>query len=291
MNEESPMPLPDFDSEKDFREKWIAPFLSKMGFILPKHVHGQDEQGKDFFFADHDRFGHLRIYSAQAKLGDIGTGSELTGLLDQIERSFEVTLKYHKGAHEQRIAAVYVMATGTISPQARERIWDRCRQRNFGENVYFMDGETLENLERHATFREDSELRKRLVALLHECTYNFEPANRLVESCGRGKPEFQRCRTLTLEEGLRNPVPESFITLDTLSQAWKLVSEINMRVVPMNVTYDSSSTAVLLQVATATASLMAQIRDACVKGIRTLDERYSLSLEVTPKSTSSPHKQ
>src|SRR5262249_41188961 len=133
------MPLPKFDTEKAFREKWIAPFLSKTGFILPKHVHGQDEQGKDFFFADHDRFGHLRIYSAQAKLGDIGTGKALTELMDQVERSFEVTLKHHKGAHEQRISAVYLLATGSISAQARERISDRCRLRGFGENVFYLD--------------------------------------------------------------------------------------------------------------------------------------------------------
>jgi hypothetical protein len=30
--------------EAEFRKQWIAPFLSKMGFILPKHVHGQDEE-------------------------------------------------------------------------------------------------------------------------------------------------------------------------------------------------------------------------------------------------------
>lgn len=73
------MPLPLFENEAEFRIAWVAPFLSKMGYILPKHVHGPNEQGKDFYFAEHDRFGHLRFLAAQVKVGNIGAGSvELT---------------------------------------------------------------------------------------------------------------------------------------------------------------------------------------------------------------------
>jgi hypothetical protein len=51
------MALPEFKNEQEVRDHWIAPFLSKMGFILPKKEHGQNEHGKDFVFADYDRFG------------------------------------------------------------------------------------------------------------------------------------------------------------------------------------------------------------------------------------------
>jgi hypothetical protein len=65
------MPLPPFKNEADFREAWIAPFLSKLGFIRVTNVHGSEEQGKDFFFADFDRFEHRRFYAVQAKLNRI----------------------------------------------------------------------------------------------------------------------------------------------------------------------------------------------------------------------------
>jgi hypothetical protein len=154
------MRLPEFKDEAQFRTEWIAPFLSKLGYILPTHVHGPHEQGKDFFFADHDKFGHLRFYSAQVKCGNIGAGNtETDELLNQVRRSFKVTLKYHKNAHLQRVSAVYILASGTISVAALEYIRDSCREEHYGENVFWIDGETLYNLDRHATYEDDRSLR------------------------------------------------------------------------------------------------------------------------------------
>jgi hypothetical protein len=276
------MPLPEFKDEKEFREKWIGPFLSRMGYILPKHVHGQDEQGKDFFFVDHDRFGHLRIYSAQAKLGNIGTGPELTQLLDQIERSFEITLKYHKGAHEQRIAAVYVMTTGTTSHQARERIWERCRQRSYGENVFFLDGDVLENLERHAAYEQDTQLRQRLIALVKEASFNIAtPLKFLIESCQKGAPRvFVHCRMLALEGVLMLSLPETIIPYSTLSNAWNHMTEINKWAGPMKMPSDAKNIESTLGIAQGAININNQICVACNEAIRALDERYSLTFEV-----------
>jgi hypothetical protein len=284
-HEGSAMPLPEFGSEKEFRETWIAPFLSKMGFILPKHVHGQDEQGKDFFFADHDRFGHLRVYSAQAKLGDIGTGSDLTGVMDQVERSFEVTLKYHKGSHDQRIAAVYLMANGSISPQARERISDRCRQRTFGENVYFLDGETLDNLERHVTYQQDSDLRRRLVALRNELDFNLTPAKRLIDSRTDRKLSHYCFRTLALQEMFLSPLPEAFVSYELLSKLWAEIDLINRRFVSKNLQDTPEMVLSLKHLSEALSSLMTHSRDACDIAINKLDMKYSLSLQIISTTT------
>src|SRR6266566_1607359 len=103
---------------REFRQTWIKPFLRKLGFILVTHSHGQNEQGKDFFFADFDRFEHPRYCSVQAKNGDIGAATaELGKLLDQVKASFEVRITDHKGGDEQRVSAVYIMASGKISDQ------------------------------------------------------------------------------------------------------------------------------------------------------------------------------
>jgi Restriction endonuclease len=101
------MPLPAFKDEAEFRTNWIAPFLSKLGYIQVSHIHGSGEQGKDFFFADYDRFEHRRFYAVQAKNGKIGAGgTELDGLLNQVQRSFTVKLRFHKDANEQHVSAV-----------------------------------------------------------------------------------------------------------------------------------------------------------------------------------------
>lgn len=285
------MGLENYTTEKEFRQDWVGPFLARMGFILPKHVHGQDEQGKDFFFADHDRFGHLRFYAAQAKIGNIGTGRELTELLDQIERSFEVALKYHKGAHEQRIAAVYVMTTGRISPQARERIWEHCRSRAYGENVFFLDGETLDNLERFASHRRDDEVRQLLVALLNEANYNIRPIVIASQTCHQGKPQFLRCRVLALEQALRNPLPEDMMPYSVVSDAWGAFEEINKRALPfLDFTGDAAKMAAIAAIFSKAHDANLRVRDISMDALKRLDEKYSLSLEVVSPVGEAPRR-
>ena len=153
------MPLPEFTSETEFQEKWIKPFLSKLGYVLVNVAHGPGEQGKDFFFADFDRFEHRRFYAIQAKRGNIGVGqTELDRLLNQVKRSFMVKLRFHKEADEKHVSAVYIMASGSISREAREYISDWCHKQPFGENVYYLDGDNLERLDKYAFRRVDIDL-------------------------------------------------------------------------------------------------------------------------------------
>lgn len=145
------MTLPKFKNEAQFRKNWLTPFFRKLGFTLVRHNHGRGEQGKDFYFAEYDRFDHRRFLSAQIKLGNIGVSKgECSNLLDQVKRSFAVRLRVPREANDVRIAAVYIIASGTISPEARQYISDWCDRENFGENVYYLDSETLERLEKIA---------------------------------------------------------------------------------------------------------------------------------------------
>ena len=171
------MALPTFKDEAEFREACISlPSLTKLGYILVTHSHGSDEQGKDFFFADFDRFEHVRFYAVQAKNGNIGGGNvELDKLLNQVRRCFRVRLRHYRGAEERRISAVYIMASGTISPAGREYIAEHCRSEPFGENVYFLDNDRLQRLEQFVHHPYDRDLRNQLVGLLNEAQYNTQP--------------------------------------------------------------------------------------------------------------------
>lgn len=275
------MPLPRFTNEAAFRSEWIAPFLSKLGYILPKHIHGANEQGKDFYFAEHDKFGHLRFLAAQVKNGDIGAGStELDQLLNQVRRCFTVTLKHHKGAENQRISAVYIMASGRISSTAREYISDAMRQEHYGENVYYLDGETLYNLERHAIYLEDKTLRQRLLALLSETTYNVTPLGHLLMSVPSKKLVFMPCRTVALEDALRNPFPDDVVPYAIVEKLWRFYQELNKNCVPYNIGWNEEAIKSYTAIATHALKHTDSLGKACKEAIANLDYRITLDLEI-----------
>lgn len=274
------MPMPEFKNEALFRTEWIAPFLSKLGYILPKHVHGTTEQGKDFYFAEHDKFGHLRFLAAQVKNGDIGAGSvELDQLLNQVRRCFAVTLKHHKGAENQRISAVYIMASGKISATGREYISDAMRQEHYGENVYYLDGETLYNLERHASYTEDRTTRQRLVALLNEILFNRRAHGHLKTTSADKKPNFLACRILVLNDCLTTPMPEELLPQQFLSLYWAYIAEHNKHVSNLPMVYNNPENFIEFAHNAIEQSVILEL--ATRRAIGILDERYSLELEVT----------
>lgn len=169
------MPLPQFKTEKEFREQFIAPFLAKRGLIHVNHTHGAGEQGKDFFFADRDAFENTRFYAVQAKLGDIGSGKgSIPELIDQVRRCFTVRLRFHKDAHERGVSAVYVMASGKITPSAREELFEWCRRESFGDNVFCLDGDTLSRLQQTQQHAVDQEALSVLAGLSIELSNNLE---------------------------------------------------------------------------------------------------------------------
>lgn len=169
------MALPAFTNEADFRENWVLPFLQRLGFINVTHSHGMSEQGKDFFFADIDRFENIRLLACQVKLGNIGAGNaELTTLLNQIDRCFCVRIHDHTTGEERRVSAVYVMASGRISSEARKYICDHCRRVPLGENVHFLDGERLDQLNRFATYGIEKDRRIRMMGLITEAVTNLK---------------------------------------------------------------------------------------------------------------------
>ncbi len=191
------MALRDFKDEAEFREYWIKPFLTRLGFLMVTHSHGSEEQGKDFFFADLDRFEHLRLYAGQVKVGNIGAGDvELDKLLNQARRCFRVPIRDHKNAEDRRISAVYVMASGKISEKAKQYVAGHCRSEPFGENVYFLDGEYLEHVSRFASYGDERSRHARMIGLVTECVTNLKVLEAIEEYAD------SRTATTSLPQGM-----------------------------------------------------------------------------------------
>lgn len=221
------MPLPKFPDEATFREQWIRPFLSRMGFAHVHLTHGAGEQGKDFFFADYDRFEHQRFYAAQVKNGNIGSGdTELDSLLFQVKKCFTVKLKHHKDAHERSICATYVMASGKISPTAREYISSWCQRENMGENVYFLDGDTLDRLEKLRIKADDDEAEIKLNGIFQECIFNIEVIKLCRSAIESHRGCLHRTKATSIERLLAEPI-SSLIPHGLTLEVWELLIRIN----------------------------------------------------------------
>jgi hypothetical protein len=282
------MALPEFKDEAEFREQWLKPFLRKLGYIVVTHTHGSGEQGKDFFFADFDRFEHLRFYACQAKKGDIGAGStELLELWNQVDRAFTVSLRHHKTAQNRNISAVYVVTTGKISEMAREYISDHCRMKPYGENVYFIDGERLELFNRFATHRDDMNLRERLLGLWGEMQFNLSTLQQLQELCGRSEERtftVQKCRLSAMENALTYPPPQQLLSYDLIQNAWNLCQVMNgrceLRTQPLADPKVRSEE--ILGGCPPTIDAVLKVRDGALAAIEKLDEQYNLGVAVLP---------
>jgi len=282
------MAIPHFASEADFRKKWIAPFLTKLGYVLVTHSHGSGEQGKDFFFADYDRFEHRRFYAVQVKLGDIGAGqTELDGLLNQISRCFTVRIRNYREADEKRISAVYVMASGSISMQAREYISDFCKAQPYGENVYFLDGDRLDHLNRFVDHHFDQQLRSLLSGLLNEVHSNLLPIERARAAFSSHQGSFLNCRHSALDQILVSPPPNDLIRLDVLNDAWLNVTLLNKlcdyHVLPISISDELWQERVMI--ADRTLAAMVKVRDEIEKAMRALDDKYAISVEILEDKT------
>ncbi len=272
------MPLPKFKNEADFRENWILPFLSKMGFAHVTLTHGPSEQGKDFIFADYDRFEHQRFYAVQAKHGNVGVGKDLATLLEQVERCFTVKLRFHKVAHERRVSAVYLMTTGKFSREALEHISDWCGTKGFGENVYCLDGETLERLERQAFRQLDLQAKNQLHGLVSEVEFNKIVLG-VAKKRFHGNGMFLRCRTTAMERCLSTPLPEDILKLKTVSDAWAMAGHINdiCSYLLTNPIGELESFKKLVDGAVYNNDLL---QAAVIEGLKQLDKRYAIAATI-----------
>jgi hypothetical protein len=153
----------------------------------------------------------MRLYAIQAKKGDVGSGDiELDELLNQVKRAFRVRIRHRKESEERRVSAVYIFASGKISDRAREYISDYCRSEPFGENVYYLDGDRLERLERYALYFADREARRVLRGLYAEAYFNLQSLQALTQDfqAYADKPTIhpRRCRDTAIGQFLASPL-------------------------------------------------------------------------------------
>jgi hypothetical protein len=219
----------------------------------------------------------------QSYLGDIGAGSrDMEALQNQVSRAFTVRLRFEKDAHEVGISAVYVMASGTISSQAKEYISEWCSRHNFGENAYYLDGETLDRLEKSASLQDDRQLRMKLRGLLHECLFNDVVLKALHDGFKSRKIPLSRCRTVAIEQILVLPPPGDLIKPGALQTLWNRISLVNKladyHMLPMATSEEEWGKR--LDRANETLSINQEVQVIVLQAITKLDSQLTVAVRV-----------
>jgi hypothetical protein len=148
-------------------------------------------------------------------------------LIDQVRRCFNVKIRWFKEAHERGISAVYIMASGDISTQAREAIHGFCEKEKYGENVYLLDGGRLERLNQFATRARDEAILNRLRSLVVELEANTNLMSIIITAFEKEENiGVARCR-LGAIEGILADFPNGDLDLFKAQQVWNLANLVN----------------------------------------------------------------
>jgi len=212
-----------FTNEASFRTNFVKPLLNKLGFFLVAEYHGRREFGKDFVFSELHRFGGIRHYAAQVKHErTIGLGKAADDLLTQINQAFANPFTLPDAQKEAYISAFYIFNSGSITSEAKDDLIQRLRRTSYGENVYFLDGERLDSLNKWATFQNDQDIRQRLLGLRNQLIINIKIWDSIKEDAEKGK--FREARGAILfgiEALLSSPIFPERISENDLMQLWQ----------------------------------------------------------------------
>jgi hypothetical protein len=127
--------------EADWTKCNLIPLLRRLGFIKVEYTHGTTEHGRDVVFAEIDRFGLLRFYGAQVKMGSLNAdrgGVDFREVVAQLNTAWEQPYKDAATGTEHRLSGVYLVVPGNITSVARDRLYEQT-----GQWLHMVDADQL----------------------------------------------------------------------------------------------------------------------------------------------------
>lgn len=197
-----------YKDENEFRNKFIRPLLTRLGFVSIAELHGSNEFGKDFVFSELTPFGFLRHYSAVVKHIDSihqgGANLECNAILSQVRQAFSVEFELPDYGGRSRVSAVFVFNSGQISNNAKKWLRAELDMERYGQNVHILDGERLFQLDIMSNFHQTEQLMPRLNGMHLDIYLTIK----VLESINLSLPNFNETRgffTSALEGFLSAP--------------------------------------------------------------------------------------
>lgn len=168
------MPIPDeltFDNEDDFNQRFVIPFLHKLGFSVVANYHGASELGKDLVFAEFDRFGHVRFHAVQTKYLPSISLNAMQDLIRDCQQAFATDFTHPQTGSNEKISSFYAITAGSVGDQAKQHYFNSLTA-SFGGNVRLLTGKDLLVLNRWANPVRASGIDTKLAGIMLEMNFN-----------------------------------------------------------------------------------------------------------------------
>jgi hypothetical protein len=222
-----------FKDEAEFRAKFVRPLLTQLGYVGIAALHGSQEFGKDFVFAELTPFGFLKYHAAVVKHEtSINQGTRiLEDVLRQIREVFAINFRISDSPTEHCVSSVYVFNSGNITENAKTYFRRELDKRDYGANVHIFDGERLHQLDLTTTAQEQQRYLPRLLGLELQLRMNM----RVWESMLGDLPRFTEprgCFTTAIDNYLTEPFLTEVIDTGELSlllQECRIIDTINFK--------------------------------------------------------------
>ena len=223
-----------YSDEAQFRNRFLRPLLTRLGYVSIAELHGTLEFGKDFVFSELSPFGFLRHHAAVVKHEKAIRQSSQTScntILSQVRQAFSVCFKLPESETENRVSSVFVFNSGSISDNAKMWLRSELDEERYGRNVHILDGERLYQLNLNSTFRQGSQLLPKLQGIQNDLNLSIL----IWQSILNGLPKFQEARgsfTAALEQFLAAPFFTDRVdpnSIATLLQESRIIDRVNFR--------------------------------------------------------------
>ena len=207
-----------FSDEAAFRQDFVRPLLTRLGYFGIAELHGTQEFGKDFVFSEQTPFGFPRHYAAVVKHEkSIGQGAHgsISEIMRQVSEAFAVQFRLPDHEEQHRVSAVFVFNSGRIAIGAQMSIRSQISEEKYGRNVHVLDGERLFQLDLTATTRRGELFLPQLNGLDRELWLNTRVWTSILE----GLPSFTEHRgsfTRALEGFLTAPFVDEHRLLESM---------------------------------------------------------------------------
>jgi hypothetical protein len=229
-------------NEAEWTQHTLIPLLRRLGFIKVEYTHGPTEHGRDVIFAEIDRFGLLRYFGAQIKMGSLNAdhgGLAFREIAAQLNTAWEHPYKDVATGTEHRLSGVYLVVSGNITTVARDRLYEMT-----GQWLHVLDADQLAVAEHTSWTNISTAERSRLLCTgTIELRFLTEDLQRLAETL------VIRNNTVRFPPVSLNPIsyarvveilqdevtPEDFATLYTVHRQIGLIASVLARLPVGNV--------------------------------------------------------
>lgn len=222
-----------YKNEFEFRNSFVRPLLTRLGFLAIAELDGPQEFGKDFVFSEVTPFGFMRHYAVVAKhekkINQPGKLCET--VLSQIKQAFSVSFRLPDSSKESHVSSVLVMNSGNISTNAEHWLRSELLRERYGENTHIFSSERLSQLDNTAAFNQQQTLIPRLIGLKSTLDINLIVWSS-IEKHLPTFPEARGCFTQALEDFVALPFLTEHISLNEVSvllQECRIIDSINSR--------------------------------------------------------------